>query len=100
MPAAIVATQMSADNRSARLMASILCVVRSSQDAKPPGRPGYLINVSGENMKSTDNHNVQKSEAEWQETLSPQQYQVLRCHGTEMRGSSPLNKEKRDGTFV
>jgi peptide-methionine (R)-S-oxide reductase len=41
-----------------------------------------------------------KTDEEWQATLSPSQYQVLRCHGTEMRGSSPLNKEKRDGTFV
>ncbi|HLJ21717.1 MAG TPA: peptide-methionine (R)-S-oxide reductase MsrB, partial [Stellaceae bacterium] len=24
---------------------------------------------------------------------------VLRCHGTEHRGTSPLNKEKRDGTY-
>jgi peptide-methionine (R)-S-oxide reductase len=40
-----------------------------------------------------------KTDEEWQETLSPKQYQVLRCHGTEMRGTSPLNKEKRPGTF-
>jgi peptide-methionine (R)-S-oxide reductase len=43
---------------------------------------------------------VQKSDDEWQETLSPKQYDVLRRHGTEMRGSSPLNDEKREGTFV
>ena len=32
-------------------------------------------------------------------TLTPEQHQVLREHGTEPRGSSPLNKEKRAGTF-
>jgi peptide-methionine (R)-S-oxide reductase len=32
--------------------------------------------------------------------LTPEQYTVLREHGTEPRGSSPLNKEKRTGTFV
>ena len=42
---------------------------------------------------------VAKSDAEWQEVLSPGEYQVLRQHGTEMRGTSPLNKEKRPGTF-
>jgi peptide-methionine (R)-S-oxide reductase len=31
--------------------------------------------------------------------LTPEQHRVLRGHGTEPRGSSPLNKEKRAGTF-
>ena len=43
---------------------------------------------------------VSKTDDEWQDTLSPKQYDVLRCHGTEMRGTSPLNKEKREGTFI
>ena len=42
---------------------------------------------------------VARSDAEWQESLSPSEYQVLRQHGTEMRGTSPLNHEKRPGTF-
>lgn len=41
-----------------------------------------------------------KTEDEWRQTLTPEQFQVLREHGTEPRGSSPLNKEKRDGAFV
>jgi peptide-methionine (R)-S-oxide reductase len=32
-------------------------------------------------------------------TLDPWQFHVLREHGTERRGSSPLNYEKRTGTF-
>jgi peptide-methionine (R)-S-oxide reductase len=43
---------------------------------------------------------VEKSDAACQEELSPAQYQVLRCHGTERAGTSPLNAEKRRGTFV
>jgi peptide-methionine (R)-S-oxide reductase len=41
-----------------------------------------------------------KTDAEWQATLTPTQYAVLRKHSTEPPGTSPLNKEKRDGTFT
>jgi peptide-methionine (R)-S-oxide reductase len=43
---------------------------------------------------------VDKTDDEWQQELSPTQYQVLRCHGTERAGTSPLNTEKRPGEFV
>ena len=40
-----------------------------------------------------------KTDAEWQEHLTPQQYRVLREQGTEPPGSSRLNTEKRSGIF-
>ena len=43
---------------------------------------------------------AEKTDSEWRTALTPQQYKVLREHGTEPPGSSPLNHEKRDGTFV
>jgi peptide-methionine (R)-S-oxide reductase len=43
---------------------------------------------------------IEKSEAEWRKELGPDAYHVLREHGTERAGTSPLNKEKRQGTFV
>ena len=42
---------------------------------------------------------VTKSEAEWQRQLTPEQFRVLRKHGTERAGTSPLNKEHRKGVF-
>jgi peptide-methionine (R)-S-oxide reductase len=41
----------------------------------------------------------QKTDDEWRKTLSPDEFQVLRKHGTERAGTSPLNHEKRAGTF-
>jgi len=43
---------------------------------------------------------MKKSEAEWRAELSEEQYRVLREHGTEPAGSSPLNREKRQGVFA
>jgi peptide-methionine (R)-S-oxide reductase len=39
------------------------------------------------------------SDAEWRKRLSPGQYAVLRNEGTERPRSSPLNDEKRRGTY-
>jgi len=43
---------------------------------------------------------VEKTENEWRKTLTAEQFHVLREHGTEHRGSSELNREKRQGTFI
>jgi peptide-methionine (R)-S-oxide reductase len=43
---------------------------------------------------------VQHSEEEWRQKLPPAAFNVLRKHATERAGTSPLNQEKRHGTFV
>ncbi|HKZ05444.1 MAG TPA: peptide-methionine (R)-S-oxide reductase MsrB [Methylomirabilota bacterium] len=43
---------------------------------------------------------VTKSDAEWRAALTPEQYRVLRQHGTERAGTSPLDKEYGKGTFA
>ncbi len=42
---------------------------------------------------------IPTSDEEWRARLTPEQYQVLRKHGTERAGTSPLNKEHREGVF-
>jgi peptide-methionine (R)-S-oxide reductase len=42
---------------------------------------------------------VEKTDEQWQQELSREQYSVLRRHGTERAGASPLNEEKHTGRF-
>ncbi|KQZ15220.1 methionine sulfoxide reductase B [Mesorhizobium sp. Root554] len=47
----------------------------------------------------THTYPVTRSDAEWRAKLSPEQYAVMRGHGTERPGSCALLHEKRAGTF-
>ena len=49
---------------------------------------------------SAETFPVEKTEAEWRATLPQEAFRVLRGHGTERPGTSPLNHEKRTGTFT
>jgi peptide-methionine (R)-S-oxide reductase len=40
------------------------------------------------------------TDAEWRALLSPEAFRVLRQHGTERAGTSPLNHENRKGRFL
>lgn len=42
---------------------------------------------------------VVKTDAEWRAQLTPEQYRVLREHGTERAGTSPLDKEYGQGAY-
>jgi peptide-methionine (R)-S-oxide reductase len=43
---------------------------------------------------------VKLSDAEWRQRLSPAQYRVLREHGTERAGTSPLDKTYDPGVYL
>jgi peptide-methionine (R)-S-oxide reductase len=42
---------------------------------------------------------ITRTDAEWKKLLTPAQYDVLRREGTERAFTSPLDREKRSGTF-
>jgi peptide-methionine (R)-S-oxide reductase len=43
---------------------------------------------------------VMRSDEEWRARLTPEQYEVMRRHGTERPGSCALDHEKRPGVFT
>ena len=50
-------------------------------------------------IMDTKTYPVSHSEAEWRKILTPEQFHIMREHGTERPGSCALNFEKRAGTF-
>ena len=47
----------------------------------------------------TKTYPVTRTDAEWRKLLTPEQYMIMRQHGTERPGSCALLHEKRAGTF-
>lgn len=47
----------------------------------------------------TNNVPLSLTDEAWRARLTPEQYRVMRCEGTECAGLSPLNDEKRPGIF-
>jgi peptide-methionine (R)-S-oxide reductase len=67
--------------------------------------PGYLTwkaytAMPDKVQRSSEVFAVMKTDQEWQASLTPKQYAVLRRHDTEYPGTSPLLEEHREGTFV
>ena len=64
--------------------------------------PALLHRLSADEAGSTDASTAQlvRSDDEWRRILTAEQYDILRKEGTERPGSSPLNHEKRAGTYV
>ena len=60
---------------------------------------GGVAALRNGSAKQADSFEIKYSDEEWRKRLTPQQYRVLRNEGTERAGSSPLNREKRVGTY-
>jgi len=50
-------------------------------------------------MTTTTVYPVTHTDAEWRALLTPEQFHIMREHGTERAGSCALNYEKRAGVF-
>ena len=65
-----------------------------------------LLPVASRNMLADDQgsagsvRKIHKSEEEWRALLTREEFEVLRLEATEAPGTSPLNAEKREGTYV
>ncbi len=58
------------------------------------------MNTKLDTKLDTKHYPVTHTDAEWRELLTPEQFRVMRGHGTEPAGSCALNYEKRAGTFT
>jgi peptide-methionine (R)-S-oxide reductase len=69
--------------------------------AAAAGLAGAAMLLSGGGARAAPGRfEVAYSDAEWRRRLGPQRYAVLRQAATERAGSSPLDREKRAGTFI
>jgi peptide-methionine (R)-S-oxide reductase len=64
------------------------------------GIAALMRSGSQEAAAGSDTFEVTKTDEEWRKILSPEQYRVLRKHGTERAGTSPLDKQYGSGTYA
>jgi peptide-methionine (R)-S-oxide reductase len=60
---------------------------------------GLFGRLGGRGIGTHKHFAVTLADEEWRRKLLPRQYDVLRQHGTERAGSSPLDKEYRAGIY-
>ena len=61
---------------------------------------GPELSGSAMSAASQETFEIVKSDEQWRRQLSKEQYAVLREHGTERAGTSPLDKEYRPGSYL
>ncbi len=63
-------------------------------------RAGEMQSAAAKDMKMDTTDWANMSASEWKDRLTEMEFYVLREEGTERAGTSELNNEKREGTFV
>lgn len=63
-------------------------------------RRAAVVTRFSDSLQDPDWEPLEKSEEEWRELLDRREFEILRDERTEPAGSSPLNEEKRPGTFI
>ncbi|WP_324755040.1 peptide-methionine (R)-S-oxide reductase MsrB [Roseovarius sp. Pro17] len=64
------------------------------------GSAATFARFGGATAASEGSFEITRTEAEWRAMLSDAQYQVMREEATERAGSSPLDKNYADGTYL
>jgi peptide-methionine (R)-S-oxide reductase len=65
-----------------------------------PARARVELVQNGDAESSTTMQKIEKTDAQWREELTPEQFHILREAGTEQPGTGELLNEKRDGSFA
>jgi len=73
-------------------------MIRPTRRQLTLGAAALLLGAGAQAEKSR-RFEVTRTDEEWRQLLTSEQYSVLRKHGTERAGASPLNQEKRQGAF-
>lgn len=59
-----------------------------------------VLGIGSNKASATESFPFQLTDSEWKSRLTAEQYRVLRNHGTERAFTSPLDNEKRTGTYT
>ena len=73
---------------------------RRNDTPSPLGALTSLFKGHRKSETAAKTFEVQKSDAEWRQQLGPEAFYVLRQHGTERAGTSPLDKTYAPGTYL
>jgi peptide-methionine (R)-S-oxide reductase len=77
----------------APLYLTLIAAVLACRAAAPAAQKGPKMNTA-------HTYKVTKTDAEWKETLTPEQYRILRQKGTERPFSNEFNDNHAKGTYV